>query len=1080
MPAASKDLDKSYDIAGGERRQITVFFCDFVDSTGLSERQDPEDVRAILQAFQTVCIEAVERFGGAVSGYSGDGILAQFGYPVAIEKAPEAAVRAGLAVIEGIRALDRELKDQYGEPLHVRIGIQTGLVVIGDMGSDRFKQSSALVGEAPNVAARLQALASPDTIVIGGATEILLQDRFELRPLGSQTLKGLTKGILAYEVLRERLLDDPFAAASRHRTSKLIGRDREFQRLLGLWREAETGSGQTVAIIGDAGMGKSRLVHELQQVLRGERFAELRLYGSVHHKNVALYPFIEYVRRTTASADPDEASANLQKLVARLGPVGQSADALRHLQELAFSAPIPQDKRLAKPALVTPETRRKLRDMLLAIVLRDSNELPLMLVMEDAHWLDPTSLELVARLHAAAASRPVLLVITSRGDLPIGGGDPTRSIHRIVLEKLEQSACRGIVLNVAGDRPIPDPVLNWIATRWDGTPLFAEELALAYLETGALTPAPSHGAEDVIGPVETLVPAALHDSLLVRLDRLNHAKQVAQHAAVLGRVFRHDLLSAMLGDETMKFSAGLSQLLESGIIERADNELRAGYRFKHALLRDAAYQSLLRRQRRHLHALVANTIETAFPDIGELEPDLVAQHWASAGEHERAARQGLKAARLSAARSSNIEAMAQATGVFEQAAQLPDGESREDIELEACIAMIGPLIATKGYGAPEVADISTRALDLCRRRKDDGSSGIGRIFPILYCQWSHKQVTGRIAEAGVLAKEFLELAETQSATGPRVVGRRLVGTSLLLAGHPDEARTYLESALVLYDPKEHASLAYTFGTDFGVMSKCHLAIAYWHLGLLDEADAIGDQALKDAARFGHANTIGYALSHECLLRTLSRDSPGLASLARQLVEFSRERELPFWGAIAQGLLGWHEVQSGDTSHGLAMLGAALAFMRKLNLVYSMPMHLTWVAEGCVRARSFDEAGRMLAEALSHFDRGAERWFEPECWRVRAHLQIESGEDTTAAIASLRKSIDLAQATRSCSFALRSTLDLARLAAAQPGLLPEPATDALACALEPFHAETDRADQKEARALLLNLSGDGRSDTRGGA
>lgn len=1072
MSVTARDHGKSYDVAGGERRQITVAFCDFVDSTGLSERHDPEDARAILQAFQTVCIKAIERFGGAVSGYRGDAILAQFGYPVAIEKAPEAAVRAGLAILEGIQALEGDMKQQYGEALHVRIGIQTGMVVIGDMGSQRFKESAALVGEAPNVAARLQALAPPDTIVIGGATEMLLNNRFELRPLGGQSLKGLSKEILAYEVIRERYLDDPFAATDRHRATKLIGRGRELERLLGLWREAEAGSGRTVAIIGDAGMGKSRLVHELQRTLKDERLAELRLYGSVHHKNVALYPFIEYVRRSTAGADPLEAAANLRQLVARLGPVGQSADALRHLEELAFSAPLPQDRQAAKPALVTPETRRKLRDMLLALVLRDANDKPLMLVFEDAHWLDPTSLELVARLHAAVASRPVLLIITSREDLPIGGAAPLQSVHRVVLERLDESACRSIVLNVAGDRPIPEAVVSSIAERWDGTPLFAEELALAFLETGVFTPSGNYRPEDSVGPVEPVVPAALHDSLLVRLDRLNHAKHVAQRAAILGRVFRHDLLAAMHDAESATFSAGLAQLVESGIIERADNELRAGYRFKHALLRDAAYQSLLRKQRRHLHGLVANAIETAFPDISELEPDLVAQHWASAGEHERAARQGLKAARLSAARSSNLEAMAQVAGAFEQAAQLSNGELREGIELEACIAMIGPLIATKGYGAPEVADISTRALELCSRRKDDGSGGIGRIFPILYCQWSHKQVIGKIGEASVLAKEFLELAEAQSATGPCVVGRRLVGTSVLLAGQPELARTYLESALALYDPKEHASLAYMYGTDFGVMSKCHLAVAYWHLGLLDEADSIGNAALKDALGFGHANTIGYALSHECLMRTLGRDAPGLASLAHQLLDFSRERELPFWGAIAQGLLGWYAVQSGDTSRGLAMLGAALAFMRKLNLVYSMPMNLTWVAEGCVLAHNFDEAGRTLAEALSLFDRGSERWFEPECWRVKARLEMESGQGVAAAVASLRKSIDVAEASGSRSFALRSTLDLARVLASHGHPYPEPAAEMLQRALAPFLSGAGRADQAEARALLAELSGGG--------
>ena len=1062
---ASTKQRSGYDVASGERRQLTLMFCDVVDSTGMSERRDYEDVRSMLQAFQNVCIEAIERFGGAISNYSGDGILAQFGFPVAIEKAPEAAVRAALAIREKIQAMTDDMERRYGERLQIRIGIQTGLVVIGDMGSDRYRQSGALVGEAPNVAARLQAGAAPNSIVIGGATEALLESKFELKALGIQTLKGLSKGIPAYEVLRESNLDDPFAA-SRHRASELIGRDEERDAIVSNWREAAAGSGRAVAIVGDAGVGKSRLVYELKLALKGERFAEVNLYGSVHHKNVALYPLIEFVRRAAAAPDAGAAVANLRRLTDALGPAKPAADVLRHLEELAFPA-ANGDAQGRKFPPVTPDTRRKLRDLLLALVLHAEQDLPLMVVVEDAHWLDPSSLELVDRMIVAINGKRVMLNITSRNELKFASTDKGQPLRTIALKRLDDAACMQIILSVAAKFPIPVSIARSIADRSDGSPLFAEELTLAYTETGLFTPTQQKLVE-AAGPVDPQVPAALHDSLMVRLDRLGHAKHVAQLAAVLGRVFRRELLAALHGGDAAALDEALSQLADAGIIERSDSEMRAGYRFKHALLRDAAYQSLLRGQRRTLHGQVGATIEASFPEIGELEPDLVAQHWALAHEHERAARYGLKAARLSGARSSNLEAMAQAAGVFEQASHMPDGPLREGIELEACVAMIGPLIATKGYGAPEVADITARALALCRKREQT-AGGFERIFPILYCEWSHKQVTGQVRQAFDLAKNMLAHAEAQPSSGPKVIARRLMGTSLLLVGQPENARVNLEAAVALYDAKEHAALAYLYGTDFGIMSKCHLALVLWNLGFLGRAVAIGDEAQKEALAFGHANTLGYAWTHLLILRALCRDIPGMATLAKQVVEFAKERELPFWGAIAQGFIGWYEVQAGDAKRGLALLQGGLTFMHRLNLVYWMPTYLTWVSEACMRVGDLAEAERAITEALAVVERGGERWFESECWRVKARLEIAQGHDAAAAIVPLRRSIEVCRAHGSRSFELRTAIDLARLVVAGgQDLWPETPRDLLLRVLAPFADEPEMADQKEARALLATF------------
>jgi class 3 adenylate cyclase/ABC-type transport system involved in cytochrome c biogenesis ATPase subunit len=1058
------------DFAGGERRQLTVMFCDIVDSTGMSERLDPEDLRAILQAFQNVCISALERFGGAVANYSGDGILAQFGWPVAIEKAPVAAVRAALAIIADMQPLQQQTKRQYGESLHLRIGIQTGMVVVGDMGSDRFRQSGALVGEALNVAARLQTIAGPDAIVIGSATEALLENRFELQPLGPQSLKGLTRGVLAYEVKSERYFEDPFAAVPRHQASRFVDRDEELARLVELWRTATGGSGQSVVVVGDAGIGKSRLVHELRASIRGEPFREVGIYGSVHHKNVALHPFIDYVRHAAGSNVPQAAAENLHRLVGALGAPPPDEAVVRHLEQLAFGVAATSAGQPVKIAPVSPDTRRKLHGLLRELVLQRADPLPLLLVVEDAQWFDPSSVELVDRLLGAVPGRRALMLITSREELRAGPGGAPRPLHRMALRRLGETACRSIVQSVVGERPIPEPVLASIAARWDGSPLFAEELALAYVATGAFTPARSAGQDDQIGPVDAMVPAALHDSLLVRLDQLSDAKHVAQIASVLGRTFPHNLLAAMHGPEAARLDTGLWQLLEAGIFEHADGEAQAWYRFKHALLRDAAYQSLLRRQRQALHAKAAKAIQESIAEIEEQKPDLLAQHWANAGEPLLAAQWGLKAARISAARSSDQEAMAQVAGVFEQLALLPEGEGRDTIELEACVAMVGPLIATKGYGAPDVAAIAARALDLCRRRPP-GPDVDARIFPILYCQWSHQQVTGLVREAHELARQLVAQAESQSSSGPKVIARRLLGTSTLLAGDPASARTSLEGSLALYNAAEHAGLAYVYGTDFGIMSKCHLALALWILGSTGRASDLSEEAQREAIAFGHANTFGYALTHLCLLKALQRDDAGMAALAGRIMAFSKEHELPFWTVIAQLFLGRNEVNAGDPQRGLAMIRGCLEFMRKLNLVYGMPIYLTWLGEACARTGDSEGAERNVDEALAIADRGGERWFEPESWRFKASLAIAGGHGAPAAVLALRRSLELAAARGERSFELRSALDLARLLVAdREAQWDEPAAQLLARALTPFANEPETPDQSEARALLQAIGG----------
>ena len=1062
----SSITDRShYDPTGGERRQLTLMCCDVVDSTGISERQDPEDVREILQRYQDICSGAIERFGGTVSSYSGDGIMAQFGWPMAIEKSAIAAVRAALSIIGQIRYLQDDTERQFRERPQVRIGIQTGVVVIGDMGSARFKLSDAMVGEAPIVATRLQAIAAPDSIVVGDAARALLENRFELRPLGPQSLKGLSRTVSAFDVRSELPLDGPLTPARRVQANPFVGRDSELAALVELWRKGASGAGQSVLILGDAGIGKSRLVRELRAAIRGQAAGEVSLSGSVHHRNVALHPLIEFVRHAAGVSDAPSGRPSLDRLIETLAPDDKNEAAISHLQQLAFGADVAGAPERSRLAPISSETRGSLHRLLCTLLLHNPREGPLLMMIEDAHWLDPSSLEVLGQLLGLISDRRVLLLITSREDVGAGFASSVYPANRLVLGRLSEAACRSIARSVAGDQPIPETQLRSIEARWDGSPLFAEELALAYVETGAFAPAVRSGLEDPTGP-ESPVPAALHDSLLVRLEHLDHGKKVAQVASVLGRTFPHDLLASMHGSDATTLEAGLSRLIEAHIIERAERGTRTWYRFKHALLRDAAYQSMLRKQRRALHSMAATALENSSGQSALQGPDLLSQHWAMAGEPLPAAQWGLRAARLSAARSSNAEAMSQLQTAFEQVTQLPQGAIRDDIELEACIAMIGPLIATRGYGAPEVADITARAIELCRRSPPDQGAGASRVFPILYCQWSHKQVTGQAREAHELAVALLRQAEMQTDSAPILIARRLLGTSTLLAGAPPaEAREYFESALALYDARTHAPLAYVYGTDFGIMSKCHLALALWILGSTGRARQLGEEAQRDAEAFGHANTLGYALTHLCLLKALQRDLAGMAALARRIMELSGERGLPFWSAVAQLFFGGYEAFAGDPQRGVAMILGSLQFMRQLNLVYGMPVYLTWLGEACMRTGNLDSAERHIGEALAVAQSGGERWFESEGLRLKAQVLNKRGRIADS-VAALRQSIEFAAERQERSFVLRSTLDLVRLlAGGNEALWHEPPARTLAHAYAPFTGEVAEADQAEARALM---------------
>jgi class 3 adenylate cyclase/tetratricopeptide (TPR) repeat protein len=1030
-----------------ERRQVTVLFCDVVDSTGLSERCDIEDLREVLLEFQAISSRCINDAGGIVVNYIGDGIRAEFGYPLASENEAESAVHAGLQLLRRIQELSEHAVATIQEPLRVRIGLHTGVAVIGKAGRGHVHDATEIVGDTPNIAARLQEIGEPNSVVISGETKRLLRGKFSLRPLGMRTLKGLSRQIEVFLVLGEALADDVVHRARHRGVGPMVNRVPEIDQLLQAWELARTGRGHTVEITGEAGIGKSRSALELigKTGLADELI--LAIQASAQHQNTPLYPIIRTLEQRIGIRKDEGAEANPARLREFLATTAAGDE--EHYLLIGQMLGLPMYGTSSAAVLDAQERRRKTRDAVVQLLTSPARGGAGLILFEDFHWADPSTIEIVERIASQIGNAPILLLITSRTSTIRSGSS---MIRRIPLQRLDDEHCRDLAGSVVRDKPLPSRLIQQIVARSDGVPLFVEELAAAALETGQVDPVASRPAE---------VPSALYDSLMLRLERLGHAKAVAQLASVIGRSFSHRLLAAVAREHQNALEHALEQLRVSGLIGLERNDYEKVYSFKHALVRDVAYYSLLKRQRRELHARVADEIEFQFPEVASREPDYLAQHLSEAGRTSRAAQMWLKAAKQAAARSANLEAIAQLNTAREEIGKLPAGLERDNLELDAQIALIGPTIALRGFGADAVADVSSRAIDLCRALDNDP-----RIFPALYARWSYLRVASDVRDAGALARDFLALAELKGTRADRMVGHRLHGTSLL-DGETEKACDHLERATKLYDATADRATAVTYGTDVQITSLSNLCICCWLVGRLPEAFAYGRQAIEYADQLSHAHTLGYAYAHVCALYTLERDIRMVQVLAERALEDAVKRELPLWISVARSFLGWCEVESGRLAEGIDALEKQRNFLQTAHIVYWLPTYLCWLAEAYVRADRLVEARLCLDQARDIFGRGGNYWYEVECLRIEgrlsAHAQVN---DVALAERCFEQALTLARQRGQRGFALRAANGLAGLLAAKGE--SERARTLLQNELECFAGQPDRGDRSDAKALLRSL------------
>jgi class 3 adenylate cyclase len=999
---------------GAERRQLTLLFCDLVDSTALSARLDPEDMGTLIRAFQTGLSGVVARFEGRVAKFMGDGAMVYFGYPVAHEDDAERAVRAGLGIVEAMRKLKRE----RGLDLKVRIGIATGAVVVGELVGEGAAQEQAVVGDAPNLAARLQGLALPNTVVIAASTRQLLGGLFELEALGAQTIKGFAEPVPVWSVLREARRASRFEAIHAERVTPLVGREEESGLLFDRWRRALEGEGQVVLLSGEAGIGKSRILQSLRDALRAGDHRALYYQCSPHHANNPLYPVIGQIWHAAGFVSGEPASARLAKLEAMIAAAGQDAAELGPY--LARLLSIPAEDRY-RPLEASPEAiRERSIAALIQLLAGLARQSPILLMVEDAHWMDPTTLELISQTIDRLRRWRVLMIVTFRPHFTAPWGDRPH-VTALTINRLGRRESAALVERVTGGKPLPAEVVEQIIEKTDGVPLFLEELTKTVLESGALRE--EDGAYVLAsGPAMLAIPSTLQASLMARLDRLAHIKETAQLASVIGREFSYRLIEAVspLGPAALQDS--LEQLVAAELIHVRGAPPEAHYVFKHALVQDIAYSTLLRARRHEIHAAIARALSERFADQVGSAPEVIAHHYSAAGLAEPAVRHWIAAAELALSRSANIEAGRYAAAGLGLVDQLADGPERRRLELALQIFRGNAAIPAKGYTAPEVLE----AYSAAKRILDGGIGSDPQRFAVLYGLWLRSVTNARIEATLALAEEYAAVADRQEDPAYRLIAHRLVGSALVLAGRHAEGLAWLDRAQQYSDPARQKPLCYRFGQDIGLAVLCYRVWALWFLGQHDRAQAAALALVAEGRKHEHAQTVSFCNFYGAVLFALfDRDDAAFERHSAELLNHASEHRLG--QGIALGTLYTALVlarREPSPQHFDAVRGA-LARMAAANFFIWTEIHQALFARVLLQAGDRAGAAAALAAAFANVERLGHRFWLPELHRLEAELAAAEGAHDRAE-AALRRAIEIAGMQGARLLELRAAADLVQL------------------------------------------------------
>ena len=889
LEAAARLRDNDFGTAPeleAERRHLTIMFVDLVGSTALSRSLDPEDMRHVILRYQRVVAEEITRLEGHVAKFMGDGVLAYFGWPRVHEDEAERAVRAGLAIVAALPMLP----DQSGRKLEARVGIATGLVVVGDLVGQGASQEMAVVGDAPNLAARLQAVAEPGTVVISETTRRLLGDLFVLREIRPKSLKGIDAPTRAYAVIVERSLGSRFAAKQTGDLGPLEGRDEELALLLEGWRRAKGGEGQVILLTGEAGIGKSRLSEAMVSSISGESHVLLRYQCSPYHSDTALFPVAQQIAQA-AEFQPGEGTDHRLDRLERLLAMGTAR--VREAAPLVAALMGIDGKDRYGELTYTPQKRRDRTLAVLVDQLRGLAETkPVLWIIEDAHWIDPTTLELVEMTVDVIRQSKVLLLIIARPTFTVTF-ESHPLVTRLALNRVAHLASQAIMARIAGGKRLPDALMEEIAAKTEGVPLFVEEVTKAVLESGTLREAEdSYYLDSALNAFA--VPATLHDSLMTRLDRLRDVKEVAQIGAVIGRSFDHRTVSALAGLTYDQLEIALQKLVDAELIFQRGQPPDATYLFKHALVRDAAYESLLKAKRVALHARLLDLL-----DLGEdVPPEIKAQHAEAAGQVDRAVTSWEEAGAQALARPAYKEAIAHLERAARLCLSFGEDAAWRKRELLTELQLARALTAHQGWSAPATAKAYSRALKLA-----DQVGDIALQLSAAYGRWGGYILAG--LDSRTLAEEFFTRAERQASVASRLAGLRVLGVQRCYEGRFRESVSLMREVIRLYDPSVHADLARSFAADHRVVAAIHEAWALWHLGMPDQAERVCDTVEDWISEIDDSNTVGFALSYIACTKLWLRHSDEARGLAGKLILYAEDRSLAFWhamGLVVPGLV----------------------------------------------------------------------------------------------------------------------------------------------------------------------------------
>jgi predicted ATPase/class 3 adenylate cyclase len=1031
----------------GERRHLSVMFCDLVGSTELASRLDPEEWREIVAGYHHAATEAVVRFGGHVAQYLGDGLLVYFGYPQAHEDDPERAALAGLAILEGIAGLNRRLSSEGGPVLAARIGIHTGSVVV----SKDDAKGANIFGEVPHIASRVQSAAAPDTVLITDAVHQLVSGLFVVEDRGAHPLKGVDRPVRIYRVIQPSGVRGRLAAAAERGLTTFIGREDELRHLLNRWEQARNGEGQVIVVVGEAGIGKSRLVRRFREQIAGTPHSWVDCAAAALYQSTPFYMVADMIRQGIRWRGEQTVRERLGGLEASLSlagvPLSEAVPLLAPLINLEIPSSYPP---LQIPA---DQQRKRLLATIGAWALGTARIQPMVIAAEDLHWADPSTLEAIQLLAEQGTRAPLLLICTARPEFRAPWA--LRAHHSVLaLNRLSERNVREMFAGVAGQMAQSSTsAVEAVVERSGGVPLFVEELTRLVLEGDLLQ-----------------IPATLQDSLMARLDRLdNTAREIVQVASAIGNEFSWGLLSAVAAMEEKKLEQALQKLADADLLMVQGVAPESSYRFRHALIEDAAYQSLLRTRRHHYHRLIADALEKRFPEIAQAEPQTLAHHFTEANLIGRAIPKWQIAGQKAVERSANAEAVSHLTKGLALLASLGEGPERSQQELALQLALGTPLIATKGFASPEVGKIYARARELCQQAGESP-----QMFPVLWGLWVFYTARGDHEVARELAEQCLRLAERTCDPDLLLEAHHALGVTLTGLAQFSLGLEHLDHVIENYDAERHGSIAFLYGQDPKVVCLSQAAWTLWIHGFPDRARRRNEEALTLARTLSHPYSLAAALSFGAMVHQLCQDVRAVQECAEAAITLSTEKEFALWKPWGLVMRGWAMTRSGQLAEGILQIREGVADFRATGADVMVPYFLGLLAEAHGKAGQLREATSVLAEAQSVIDRGGERWWEPELYRVKGELTLMQAEESPSAAENekaaeecFHQALNIATRQGGKSLELRAAMSLSRLKR-QQGKRTE-AHRMLIDTYGSFTEGLDTADLREARMFLEETS-----------